>query len=154
MIIVGSVLVYDYPMQIESYFSGPFKWWTLVSFGSILFNVLPVASWIVYLFLGTEDWYFYFYRTAGIASLGPFFLHWVALFLIYFGYDSMNFIRDMDKNFTYDYPLLFLAAAPNLFINLTSVFQIVEKYHLIYFTSKGYCVYGNLVTNCPEPLTS
>ncbi len=69
----------------------------------IALNGLPIIPWIFYMVFKNKLTYGIYYRTVGLAALGPIFLYWMAIYLIYYGYDPMNFSKNSDtyydKNF-------------------------------------------------------
>ena len=151
MIGVGSWFINDYPVRLGAKkMDGPFKWWTLVSIGMVTLNGIPFIPWVFYLVYGEEFMYEVYYRLVALAALGPAFLYWIAIYLVYFGYDSMNFLKENDPNYDFDFPLLISAVGFNLITNLISYYWIVKKYFLIKYISLGYCVFGDLVTFCPD----
>jgi len=87
-----------------------------------------------------------------LAALGPIFLYWVAVYLIYNGYDSMNFIKESDISYDSAFPLLIATVGFDLIISILSYHSIVKKFYLIKYISMGYCIYGNLVSFCPDKI--
>jgi hypothetical protein len=85
-----------------------------------------------------------------LSALGPVFLYWVAVYLIYNGYDPMNFIKESDINYAFAFPLLISAVGFDLIVNLVTYYSIAKKFYLMEYISLGYCVFGNKVDICPE----
>jgi hypothetical protein len=129
---------------------GPFKWWTLVSSAFVALNGLPIIPWIFYMFYEDTLTYEFYYRIVGLSALGPIFLYWFAAYLIYNGYDGMNFIKDSDINYDSDFPLLLAAVGFDLVINSVTYYSIAKKFYIIEYISMGYCIYGTDVKFCPE----
>ena len=72
----------------------------------IALNGIPIIPWIFYMVFKNELTYGIYYRTVGLAALGPIFLYWMAIYLIYNGYDSMNFSKNSDTYYDKNFKLL------------------------------------------------
>lgn len=49
-------------------------------------------------------------------------MYWVAIYLIYYGYDNMNFLKENDINYSFDFPLLVAAVGFDLIIVLVTYY--------------------------------
>lgn len=62
----------------------------------------------------------------------------------------MNYIKESDRNYSFNFPFLLSAIGFDLIVNLVTYYSIAKKFYLMEYISLGYCVFGNKVDFCPE----
>lgn len=100
MLFYGFKLCKDYLLNASINHKGPYLWWSISTFLIVFVNFEQVFGFISYKLKPKSKSFITFFKFIAYGSALPLFIYWVLIFITVRSYDSMNFDKDLDLNYT------------------------------------------------------
>ena len=124
LILFAGQLLNDYTLTNRI---GPYEWWAYTSLLLTLSGLFEFLSFLAYKIWPSPTQYSLFFNTTAITASFPALIDWLLIYAINQSYDTMNFNKELDTNFTKNYRNFITMSLVDMLVTFGTTRQFLNK---------------------------
>ena len=145
----GSYMIWVYPWALRSSknpsiaHSGPYLYWYILSVLKTVIYMFSMISWLLVALISStrgDSLHYLFLVMMKVCALQPLLVNILMGLVIFFRYDSYNYIRSEDKNFIAVFSMLLIDTIGGWFVYIYTFSDMLLNYQVFQLYREGWCM--------------